>query len=181
MLWLRSYPTRHMLSALFCISTATVRDEIHAMIPLFERKLQEFVLVLLNRNGEICRGVCVKLQMLLELLTERLKKFIGPPWGKKRSLLWPSTVSCSSHSSCHWHQWNYNYDLFRVDFSHMNDAQQFAIMQQIGADLEFQPKCFLLAHKIYPNRYPVVTPFSATQAARRHGRDRRNVPKLIDM
>ncbi|XP_053390139.1 uncharacterized protein LOC128553052 [Mercenaria mercenaria] len=61
---------------------------------------------------------------------------------------------------------------------HMNDAQQFAMMQRIGTDLVFPHDCFLLGDKIYPNRYPIITPFSAGQVARRHGRDRRRCVKF---
>ena len=45
---------------------------------------------------------------------------------------------------------------------HKNDAQQFRLMQEIGigGQLPFPDNCALLADKIYPNRHPVISPFS---------------------
>ena len=40
---------------------------------------------------------------------------------------------------------------------HLNDAQQFALMDQLGTGLEFPDNCNLLGDKIYPNRGNVVT------------------------
>ena len=35
---------------------------------------------------------------------------------------------------------------------HLNDAHQFALMDQPGTDLEFSNNCYLIGDKIYPNR-----------------------------
>ena len=52
---------------------------------------------------------------------------------------------------------------------HQNDAQQFMFMRQIGKDvsLQFPDNCFLLGDKIYPNRHPVMTPYTRQQIARK--------------
>ena len=48
---------------------------------------------------------------------------------------------------------------------HLNDAQQFALMDQLGTYLEFPDNCYmyLLGDKIYPNRGNVVTQFTTVQ------------------
>ena len=48
------------------------------------------------------------------------------------------------------------------------------LMQQIGRDLPFTDNCFLLGDKIYPNRYPVMTPYTSAQINRKQGRMRRH-------
>jgi hypothetical protein len=39
-------------------------------------------------------------------------------------------------------------------------------MRQVGVDLEFQANCVLLADKIYPNGYPLITPYTSAQLNR---------------
>ena len=43
LLWLRSYNTYHMLSALFNVSVSTVKDEIRTLIPVFYLKLKTYI------------------------------------------------------------------------------------------------------------------------------------------
>ena len=52
---------------------------------------------------------------------------------------------------------------------HQNDAQQFMFMRQIGNDvsLPFPDNCFLVGDKIYPNRHPVMIPYTRQQIARK--------------
>ena len=42
-LWLRSYPSYHMLSSLFDVSVSTVQDEINICLPIFEEYFGSFV------------------------------------------------------------------------------------------------------------------------------------------
>jgi len=62
---------------------------------------------------------------------------------------------------------------------HQNDAQQFGMMPQIGynAELNF-PQNILLADKIYPSRYPLVTPYTRRQLNLRPPHIRRKCRKL---
>jgi hypothetical protein len=46
-------------------------------------------------------------------------------------------------------------------------------MKQIGRELQFPDNCFLLGDKIYPNGFPVLTPYSAAQIRSKHGVERR--------
>ena len=61
---------------------------------------------------------------------------------------------------------------------HLNDAQQFALMDQLGTDLEYPDNCYLLGDKIYQNRGNVVTQFTAQQIARKPGNQRRKCLKF---
>ena len=56
---------------------------------------------------------------------------------------------------------------------HMNDAQQLAFMAKIGPgeELDFPADCYLLADKIYPIRYRIITPYTAAQLQRKQGRE----------
>ena len=57
---------------------------------------------------------------------------------------------------------------------HLNDAQQYALMEQIGIDIEFPNDIYLLGDKIYPNHGQVSMQFSAQQLAKKEGLERRN-------
>jgi hypothetical protein len=47
---------------------------------------------------------------------------------------------------------------------HQNDAQQYALLPDIsGREVPFPDDCVLLADIIYPNRYPILTPFATQQ------------------
>ena len=61
---------------------------------------------------------------------------------------------------------------------HLNDAQQFGLMQQLGTDLIFPEELCLLADKIYPNRSPVLTPYTSAQITRKSLVDRRKCRKF---
>ena len=61
---------------------------------------------------------------------------------------------------------------------HLIEAQQFALMDQLGTDLEFPDNCYLLGDKIYPNRGNVVTQVTAQQIARKPGNQRRKCLKF---
>ena len=52
---------------------------------------------------------------------------------------------------------------------HQNVAQQFILMREIvyGKELNFSPDCYLLGDKIYPNRYPILTPYTRPQVDRK--------------
>lgn len=47
------------------------------------------------------------------------------------------------------------------------------LMTNIGPvkELDFPPELNIIADKIYPNRYPILTAFTAAQLARKQGRN----------
>ena len=61
---------------------------------------------------------------------------------------------------------------------HLNDAQQYGLMAQVGDDLPFPNELILLGDKIYPNRDPIMTPYTAVQLLRKEPRERRKCRKL---
>ena len=61
---------------------------------------------------------------------------------------------------------------------HQNNAQHFMLMQQIGQQLPCLADCILLRDRIYPNSFPVVTPFSNAQLRRKAGDASRRARRL---
>jgi hypothetical protein len=63
---------------------------------------------------------------------------------------------------------------------HQNDAQHFRLMPQIGhnQELDFPQNVVLLADKIYPNGYPLMTPYTRRQLNARHDNVRSKCRKL---
>jgi hypothetical protein len=63
---------------------------------------------------------------------------------------------------------------------HENDAATFNQLPNIGPgeDLCFPDNCCILGDSIYPNRYPVVTPYRANQIARQQPREQRRRRKF---
>ncbi|CAG2254071.1 unnamed protein product [Mytilus edulis] len=66
---------------------------------------------------------------------------------------------------------------------HQNDAQQFAMMRSIGrnAELDFPEGIVLLADKIYPNRYPLMTPYTRQQIQRKPDNLKRRCRKINNL
>ena len=60
-------------------------------------------------------------------------------------------------------------------FTGQNDAQYWNHVPFIGpnSELEFPEDCIILADKIFPNRYPLLSPFKIHQLTRRSRRERR--------
>ena len=58
---------------------------------------------------------------------------------------------------------------------HQHDAQ--LLMRQIGIDLPFPDDLYLLGDKIYPNRHPIITPYTRQQIAQQPANCNKNVAK----
>ena len=61
---------------------------------------------------------------------------------------------------------------------HLNDAQQYALMQEMGTGLQVPDELVLLGDKIYPNHGAVITPYTSAQLARKQPLERRKYRKL---
>ena len=61
---------------------------------------------------------------------------------------------------------------------HLNDAQQYALMQKIGTGLQFPDELVLLGNKIYPNHGAIITPYTSAQLARKQPLERCKCRKL---
>ena len=55
---------------------------------------------------------------------------------------------------------------------HLNDAQQFAMMNKLGTDFPFPHHCYILGDKIDPNKGNVLTQYATQQVARKQGVER---------
>ena len=58
------------------------------------------------------------------------------------------------------------------------NAQQYALMQEIGTGLQFPDELVLLGDKIYPNHGADLTPYTSAQLARKQPLERRKCRKL---
>lgn len=179
-IWLRTYPSFHFLSSLFNVSTSTIRNEIVLMYKPFERKTKQFVKWPSREEWAGHRGTWVQLPAT-----------VGAIDGTSHEINIPTTEPQQQYYSGHR---NYhaihtqiitdtNGTIVHVEcgfLGHMNDAQQFALMSRIGPneDLDFPPDLYILGDKIYPNRYPILTAFTAAQLARRHGMQLRKCLKF---
>ena len=61
---------------------------------------------------------------------------------------------------------------------HLNDAQQYALMQEIGTGLQFPDELVMLGGKIYPNHGAIITPYTSAQLAWKQPLERRKCRKL---
>jgi hypothetical protein len=64
---------------------------------------------------------------------------------------------------------------------HLNDVQQFNLMPDIGSDiLPFPGECVLLGDNIYPDRHPLMTPYTSQKINRRNVR-KENAERLTGL
>uniref|UniRef100_A0A8W8LMU9 DDE Tnp4 domain-containing protein n=1 Tax=Magallana gigas TaxID=29159 RepID=A0A8W8LMU9_MAGGI len=150
LIWLRCYPTYHMLSSLFNISVTTVKEELSSLIELFHVYCYQFVSWPTVNEWR---------QMLN--VWQKLPSAVGAIDGTSFEIYRPQTEPQELYYS-----------------GHQNDAQQYALLPNIaGRELPFPEECALLADKIYPNRYPIVTPFTSQQINRETPQVRRKYRK----
>lgn len=175
---LRNYPTYHMLSCLFGIGVTTAKEVVRGLIPLFE--------ITMNRH--------IKWPTLGEWgqkigYWDKIPCAVGSIDGTSHEIYRPGVEPQEPFYSGYRHYHTLHTQVI-VDIEgvvvyvesrflgHMNDAQQHALMLQVGTDLEFPPECNLLGDTIYPNRYPILTTYSAAQLARKRDRERRQCRKF---
>ena len=88
-------------------------------------------------------------------------------WNQELYYLGHQALSLPPHSSCFWCVWDNTLHRF-----------EFGLMRQLGTYLIFPEELCLLADKIYPNRTPVLTPYTFAQLARRSLVKRRSYRKF---
>ena len=167
-IWVRCYPTFAALATMFDISTAIVQVEIRKMIDIFYQKMEHYLKWPTEDEWLLKRGDW-----------EGLYPAVGAIDGTSHQIFKPMTdpqqLFYSGYRKYHAIHTQIvadtdgNICFISSGFpGHLNDAQQFNLMTQIGGDqLPFPDQCILLADKIYPNRYPLMTPYTAQQIARR--------------
>ena len=175
MIWLRHYHSYFFLSALFDISVTRVHFIIRKLVPIFRRQFVKWPTI--NEWGSM-RGAW-----------PQLPNAVGSIDGTSHEIYIPIVEPKEHYYSGH-RQYHAIHTQIIVDncgmiryiqsgfVGHLNDAQQFALTDQLGTDLEFPDNCYLLGDKIYPNRGNVVTQFTAQQIARKPGNQRRKCLKF---
>ena len=61
---------------------------------------------------------------------------------------------------------------------HLNEAQQFGLMRQIGVELEFSNACVLLGDKIYPEGGQIMALYNVPQFASKDAAIRQKCRKI---
>ena len=171
MVWLRTYPSFHMLASIFNVSVSAVQNEIKWMFKPFEDKIIRFVKWPSLQEWRDKYGSWPK-----------IKCAVGAIDGTSHRINRPSTEPqeqyYSGYRNCHAIHTQIVTDndgvIIHIEcgfLGHTNDAQQFVLMTNIGSgeELDFPLELNLLADKIYPNRYPLITGFTAAQLARKQG------------
>ena len=180
MLWLKTYPCYFMLSLLFDVSSFVVSSTINKIIPLlWEAYSPEVEWPTLNEWLSLRHG------------WPQLPNALGAIDGTSHPIYRPQNEPQEQFYSGHRHMHcihtqvlvdNQNrIRLIRSGFlGHQNDAQQFNSLPQIGygLPLNFPEDCFILADKIYANKYPIVTPFKRQQLRAKPRRERRKSRKV---
>lgn len=182
LIWLRCYPTYHMLSSLFNISVTTVKEELSSLIELFHVYCYQFV---------SWPNVNDWRQMLN--VWQKLPSAVGAIDGTSFEIYRPKTEPQELYYSGYRHFYAIHAQIIVDNLGkiryikcgfpgHQNDAQRYALLPNIaGRELPFPEECVLLADKIYPNRYPIVTPFTSQQINRETPQVRRKYRKSTEL
>lgn len=179
MIWLRCYPSYNFLSQLFDVSTTTIHEEIDQLMPAFHAVANSFITwpsvdewrdmihiwpKLPNAVGAIDR---TSVEIYCPRTEPQRPYYSGH---RKYHALHAQIIIDNSGLICH---------LESGFLGHQNDAQQYSLMSyKIGRDLPFPLDCFILGDKIYPNRYPIITPFSQHQIVTRNHQEQRKRRKF---
>jgi len=168
-LWLRSYPSYHFLSTLFNISVSTVKELIKLAIPILDNHFDMFLEWPTITEWENFRNQWPKLPMAVGAIDGTSHEVYRPVHGQRQYYSGHRQYHCI-HSQVVVDCTGRIRHIETGFLGHQNDAQQFNLMSKIGHDLPFPDQCVLLADKIYPNRFPLMTPYTSAQIRRRDNR-----------
>lgn len=179
LIWIRCYPTFAALATMFNVSTAIVHVEIRRMISLCHEKLGHYITWPSVDEWRAKRGHWDNLFPAVGAIdgtSHEVRRPLNEPQGHYYS-------GYRKFHAVHTQVIVDNEGIVRHVESgfpgHLNDAQQFNLMTQIGGpQLPFPGDCILLADKIYPNRDPIMTPYTTQQIRRRDARQQRKCSKL---
>lgn len=170
LLWIRTYPSYHMLSMIFDVSVETVKNEIKCMTPIFHNLFASLVTWPSIPEWQSMRNNWPNLPTAVGAIDGTSTEIYRP-------MIEPQQHYYSGHR--HYHAIHSQVvidntgEIRHIEcgfLGHQNDAQQFRLMRQIGQDLPFPQNCVLLGDKIYPNGHPVITPFTQAQIRRKPDR-----------
>jgi hypothetical protein len=177
LIWLRSYPTYNFLSVLFNISTSTVKEQIWNMVSFLDTALEQYLQWPTVDEWSNLRGNWNKIPVAVGAIDGTSHEIYRPKEDQEQFYSGYRSFHCI-HTQIVIDNTGQIRHVESGFLGHQNDAQQFMLMQQIGGQLPFPDNCVLLGDKIYPNRHPVMTPFSAPQLRRKVGDDRRRAYRL---
>lgn len=180
MIWLRSYPCYMFLSLLFDISPASVGKVLDAMLPLFHETYLGTIEWPSEQEWTALRGNWPK-------LPDAVGAIDGTSHHIYRPNVEPQALYYSGHRRTHCihtviiidNEKNLRY--VRSGFlGHQNDAAIFNTFPQIGHQLalQFPQDCLLLGDKIFPNGYPLMTPYTVPQINRRPAHQQQRYRRL---
>ena len=163
MLWVRTYPTYHMLSAMFGVSKSTVENVITELTPVLFANLKTSIKWPSLREWQNFRGNW-------ENLADAVGAIDGTSHEIYRPMNEPQQQFYSGNRSYHCLHTQMVVDATGIIryiesgfMGHLNDAQTFGLMRRIGTELCFPEQCVLLGDKIYPNGNCIMTPYTAAQ------------------
>lgn len=168
-LWLRSYLSYHFLASLFNISVSTVKELIKLTVPILDEHLNDYLQWPVTAEWSSYCGNWPKIPVAVYAIDGTSHKIYRPVNNQQQYYLSHRAYHCIhtqiivDNNGCIRH--------IETGFlGHKNDAQQFDLMTRIGQDLPFLENCVLLADKIYPNRHPLMTPYTSAQIRRMDNR-----------
>ena len=146
-IWLRHHPSYFFLSSLFGISVCSVHRIIRRLIPVFLRHLKRFIRWPTWQEWDAMRGIWPELH-------DAVGSIDGTSHEIYRPIVEPQEQYYSGHRQYHAIHTQIVVDnLGTIRFiqsgflGHLNDAQQFAMMDRLGIDMPFPHHCYILGDK----------------------------------
>ena len=173
--WLRHYPREELLAAQFGVSINVVSRDIHYIIPILWHYLESQILWPNHQQWTELAGNWENFPNAVGAIDGTVTEINMP-------LSEPQHEFYSGHAKYHCISTQIIIDntkrlrFVRSGFlGHCNDAQQYQLLPRIGHDeeLHFPENLCLLADSIYPNQYPLLTPFRNNQVY--DGLDRQDI------
>ena len=164
-IWLRQYPREELLAAWFGVSTQIVSKDIQYLVPVLWHYFRSQIKWPNHEQWLQLRGAW-------EEFPDAVGAIDGTPTEINRPQSEPQHEFYSGHR--HYHcistqiiiSNDKNIVFLRSGFpGHSYDASQYRLLPEIGNGLELHlpENVYLLADSIYPNRYPLLTPFKNNQ------------------
>ncbi|KAL4232432.1 hypothetical protein ACF0H5_007125 [Mactra antiquata] len=177
-IWLRMYSTYFLLSNMFGISVSVIGTEINSMLPIVCNQLNTFIVWPSVREWHTLKGIWDKLPMAVGAIDGTSHRIYRPEVesqylyysGHRRYHCIHTQVITDANGIIRYVESGY--------CGHLNDAQQYGLMHRIGIDISFPEDVCLLGDKIYPNRGPIMTQYTADQLTRKDPLMRRKCRKL---
>ena len=173
------YPTYYFLSNLFSISVPVVGREITNILPLFCEQVKAYLVWPTVAEWRAMRETWAKLPSAGVCAIDGTSHRFYRPEVEPQELYYSghrhfhcihTQVVVDVHGTIRYIESGYQ--------DHLNDAQQYALMQEIRTGLQFLDELVLLGDKIYPNHGAVITPYTSTQLAQKQPLERRECRKL---